>query len=322
MPAIRIEPIDRKHAALSPFLENLPVDSGWPAGTVLSLTDREPTDFERAERYIAAFVDGRIVGAVSLHPEPPGNYHRLHNLHFHIDILPAWQGKGVGRALLARTLAIAREEGYWRVYLGTLSWNRRALSLFGAFGFRVEGVSRAAYRVKTEAGDEYYVDGIGMALWLGPALEPAAEGWRGAKTEAGAGGVEYSALDAPTVEELRALYRSVSDRRAEFPDLIKGAWSGAEAVVTAREDGELIGLARAISDGATTLFVCDLMVEPARQKRGIGAELMRRLVAPYEGIYQTVLLTDPETIPFYEKLGYLRWTSACLKMNPPEDAGA
>ena len=52
---LRIELIGRGHAELPAFLEALPRDSGWPPNTVLSLTDREPTEFERAERYVAAF---------------------------------------------------------------------------------------------------------------------------------------------------------------------------------------------------------------------------------------------------------------------------
>ena len=156
----RVEIVGRDHPALPAFLAALPKDSGWPPGTVLSLTDREPTEFERAERYVAAFADEKMVGALSLHPAAAGNYHRMHNLHFHIDILPGWQGQGVGTALMQRMIRVAREEGYWRIYLGTLSWSERALGLFGHFGFRVEGISRAAYRVKSRAGDDYFLDGI------------------------------------------------------------------------------------------------------------------------------------------------------------------
>ena len=53
---LQIELIDRGHPALPEFFHGLPVESGWPEGTVLSLTDREPTEFERAAQFIAAFV--------------------------------------------------------------------------------------------------------------------------------------------------------------------------------------------------------------------------------------------------------------------------
>ena len=321
----RVEIVGRDHPALPAFLAALPKDSGWPPGTVLSLTDREPTEFERAERYVAAFADEKMVGALSLHPAAAGNYHRMHNLHFHIDILPGWQGQGVGTALMQRMIRVAREEGYWRIYLGTLSWNERALGLFGHFGFRVEGISRAAYRVKSRAGDDYFLDGIGMALWIGPRLRMEPGEWKltpqlesHEKTGVHREGPCYDCDGVVESGELTALYRSVGDQRHLFPDMLKSAWRNSSAVVTVRDDGELIGLARGLTDRGTTLFICDVLVHPDHQKRGIGSELMRRLVQPYEDIYQIVLLTDPETLPFYRKLGYMHWESAALKMNRPK----
>lgn len=316
---LRVELIEGEHRALPAFFAALPKDAGWPPGTVLSLTDREPTEFEKAERYVAAFVDDKLVGALSLHPAAPGNYHRMHNLHFHIDILPAWQDRGVGRALMARMLEVARAEDFWRIYLGTLSWNHRALSLFGRFGFRVEGISRAAYRVKTRDDEDYYLDGIGMALWIGPRLEMTEGDWRLLpQDEVEPGALCYDCDHAVTSDELVALYRSIGDPRHRLPELLKGAWRGSDLFATVRAGGELIGLARAITDDATTLFVCDVLVHPDHQRKGIGSELMRRLVAPHAHIYQIVLLTDPETLPFYRKLGYMHWESAALKMHRPK----
>ncbi len=319
---LRIELIDRSHPALPNFFESLPPESGWPEKTVLSLSDREPSDFEQADQYVAGFIGDKLAGALSLHPPVQGNYHRLHNLHFHIDILPAWRRRGIGKALITRMIAYARERNYWRVYLGTLSWNKPALALFGRFGFRVEGVSRAAYRVKTETGDEYYVDGIGMALWIGPELDLNRENgcWEQAASAAPApdSGLSYNRDSGVEIDELVALYASVGDRRQHFPQMLKGAWSGADLSITVRRDGKLIGMARGITDRSTTLFVCDILVDPSEQRGGIGSELMRRLIEPYRDIYQIALLTDPETIPFYQKLGYLHWESACLRVHPPE----
>jgi GNAT superfamily N-acetyltransferase len=317
---IQVELIGRGHEGLPAFFEALPKESGWPPDTVLSLTDREPTEFERAERYVAALAEGQIVGALSLHPAAAGNYHRMHNLHFHIDVLPSWQGKGVGSALIRRLIDHAREEGFWRIYLGTLSWNQRALELFGRFGFRVEGLSRAAYRVKTRGGEEYFLDGIGMALWIGPRLELAPGGWKlRASAEEAKEGEPVFALDGELLtEELVELHRAAGDLRHRFPRLVKAAWRQSDLVITARVGGRLVGAARGLCDRASTLFVCDLLVHPELRRQGIGSELMRRLVAPYADIYQIVLLTDPETMPFYERLGYMSWEYTALQMHPPK----
>jgi len=316
---IQVELIGRGHEGLPAFFEALPKESGWPPETVLSLTDREPTEFERAERYVAALAEGQIVGALSLHPAAAGNYHRMHNLHFHIDMLPSWQGKGVGTALMRRLIEHARAEGFWRIYLGTLSWNQRALALFGRFGFRVEGLSRAAYRVKTRGGEDYFLDGIGMALWIGPRLDVKPGDWKltAQWSEPGSGEIAFSQDGELLTEELVALHAAMGDLRSHFPGLVKAAWRQSDLVVTARLGGRLVGAARAISDRASTLFVCDLMVHPDQRGQGIGSELMRRLVAPYADLYQIVLLSDPETMPFFERLGYMSWEYTALQMHSP-----
>jgi GNAT superfamily N-acetyltransferase len=318
---VSVELVTRDHPGLPAFFAGLPKDSGWPPDTVLSLTDREPTEFERAERYVAAFVDEKIVGAISLHPAASGNYHRMHNLHFHIDILPSWQEQGVGSSLMRRLLSLAMDEGFWRVYLGTLSWNRRALALFGRFGFRVEGISRAAYRVKSRSGEDYFLDGIGMALWIGPRLHAELGDWKllaEAELPRESDGPCYDCDGIVEIDEIVALYRSVGDHRHHFPEMLKTGWVNSDLTVTVRREGELIGLARGITDQGTTLFVCDVLVKPEFQKQGIGSELMRRLIEPYREIYQIVLLTDPETLPFYRKLGYMHWESAALRMHRPK----
>jgi predicted N-acetyltransferase YhbS len=105
--------------------------------------------------------------------------------------------------------------------------------------------------------------------------------------------------------------------RARYPRLIKAAWRQSNLVVTARLGGRLVGAARALSDRASTLYVCDLLVHPEQRGRGIGSELMRRLVGPYAELYQIVLLSDPQTMPFFQKLGYMHWESTALQMHPP-----
>ena len=46
----------------------------------------------------------------------------------------------------------------------------------------------------------------------------------------------------------------------------------------------------------------------AYQKQHIGAELMKRLLCHYEDLlYVKVMPSDPATIPFYEKFGFVRY---------------
>jgi ribosomal protein S18 acetylase RimI-like enzyme len=107
--------------------------------------------------------------------------------------------------------------------------------------------------------------------------------------------------------ELLALYDPVGwNMYSKNPEKLAAALAGSSTVVVARQDGALIGLARVISDGASVCYLQDLLVHPQHQRRGLGRELVVRVLAPYEGVRQKVLLTDdePGQKAFYESLGY------------------
>ncbi|MFN3978958.1 MAG: GNAT family N-acetyltransferase [Caldilinea sp.] len=58
---------------------------------------------------------------------------------------PAWQGRGLGRALMTASLQLAQEVGCTRVILNTQATNQRAQKLYRAFGFRQTGESFAVF---------------------------------------------------------------------------------------------------------------------------------------------------------------------------------
>ena len=76
--------------------------------------------------------------------------------------------------------------------------------------------------------------------------------------------------------------------------------------LAAWEDGELAGLIRAVGDGATIVFIQDILVAPERQRRGIGTALLRAVLERFNGVRQIELTTDdtPETAAFYRSLGF------------------
>jgi ribosomal protein S18 acetylase RimI-like enzyme len=55
--------------------------------------------------------------------------------HLHIDLLPEWQGKGWGRALMGRFLDGLRSAGVPGVHLGMLATNVRARAFYDRLGF-------------------------------------------------------------------------------------------------------------------------------------------------------------------------------------------
>lgn len=49
-----------------------------------------------------------------------------------------------------------------------------------------------------------------------------------------------------------------------------------------------------------------LLVLPEYQGRGVGTELMRRLMARYRGFHQHMLVADGRALDFYRKCGFER----------------
>ena len=72
-------------------------------------------------------------------------------------------------------------------------------------------------------------------------------------------------------------------------------------------DGRLIGYVGCVSNGVTDAYIRDLMVHPAAQGRGIGTELMRRMIARLkeEGVCVISVLYEESLQPFYARFGFM-----------------
>jgi ribosomal protein S18 acetylase RimI-like enzyme len=83
-------------------------------------------------------------------------------------------------------------------------------------------------------------------------------------------------------------------------ELLRGSY----AVELALDAGQVIGFATAISDGVLSAYIPLLEVLPEYQGRGIGTELMERLVARLGGLYMIDLSCVAGLEGFYERLGF------------------
>ena len=108
-------------------------------------------------------------------------------------------------------------------------------------------------------------------------------------------------------DEIQTLYAAVgwTAYTEDLPALKRG-FQNSLLVLAAYEDGELIGLIRAVGDGATVVFVQDLLVAPQKQRQGVGTALLKAVLYRYSNVRQLLLTTDntPKTIAFYKSLGF------------------
>lgn len=101
--------------------------------------------------------------------------------------------------------------------------------------------------------------------------------------------------------------RPVSDRPR-----VEAMLRNAGLIVTARDQGRLVGVARSITDFVYCCYLSDLAVDRALQGRGIGKELMRRTRDAMGPGTMCLLLSAPKAISFYEQAGLKRHEQAFL----------
>lgn len=76
-------------------------------------------------------------------------------------------------------------------------------------------------------------------------------------------------------------------------------------ILEARDGERLVGIIRVVGDGYSIVFIQDILVHPEYQRRGIGTQLLRKIMELYSEVYQMELMTDdtPGTISFYQSMG-------------------
>ncbi|MGD9142037.1 MAG: GNAT family N-acetyltransferase [bacterium] len=80
--------------------------------------------------------------------------------------------------------------------------------------------------------------------------------------------------------------------------------AGSDLVVTARDEGRLIGFVTAITDGAMHALVSLVEVLEEYRGGGVGSRMMELVVLHFHGLYDIILITDPDKEAFYRKSGF------------------
>lgn len=107
-------------------------------------------------------------------------------------------------------------------------------------------------------------------------------------------------------EEILSLYRSVGwTAYIEAPELLRAGFEHSLLTLAAYEGSQLLGLLRAVGDGCCIVYVQDILVFPAHQRKGVGSALLKAVLEHFSTVRQIVLVTDntPKTVAFYRSAG-------------------
>lgn len=108
-------------------------------------------------------------------------------------------------------------------------------------------------------------------------------------------------------KEIRNLYVSVGWKNyTDRPNMLLMAYKNSPCILGAYEEDKLIGIIRVVGDGASIVFIQDILVLPKYQHQGIGTALVKEIMNRYRSVYQIQLMTDntEKTIAFYKSLGF------------------
>jgi ribosomal protein S18 acetylase RimI-like enzyme len=95
--------------------------------------------------------------------------------------------------------------------------------------------------------------------------------------------------------------RPVQDRKC-----MEGMISNSNLMVSAWETGQLVGLARSMTDFHFACYLSDLAVSRSHQKRGIGRQLQIQTQKQLGPNCTLILIAAPAANTYYEHLGYTK----------------
>ena len=118
-------------------------------------------------------------------------------------------------------------------------------------------------------------------------------------------------LNTPTCDQIDALiylYQEAKWWSAEIDDrdLIKAIITGSHCFCVATAKHKIIGMGRAISDGASDAYIQDVVVSKAFRHKGIATQIITRLIEKLEadGISWIGLIAENNSAGFYHRFGF------------------
>lgn len=124
------------------------------------------------------------------------------------------------------------------------------------------------------------------------------------KTGADLAGVDW--------HEMKAVLKADSFDNGRIPAQLEESFRNSYAAVIAYHNGELVGTARALSDGVCNAYIVDVWTLSRYRHLGIGSRMMEILLDQLVG--QHVYLFTDDAVEFYEKIGFERQATGMGKV--------
>ena len=125
--------------------------------------------------------------------------------------------------------------------------------------------------------------------------------------------IEYEINGTVNAAEVVELYRdSGLPRPTDDEERIGRMLMGSNLIVTAREDGRLVGISRSITDGAWSTYLADLAVASSHQKAGVGRRLVELTKEAAGEESMVLLLSVPTAMEYYPRIGMERLDNAFI----------
>ncbi|MFS1516539.1 GNAT family N-acetyltransferase [Bacillus sp. SCS-151] len=78
-------------------------------------------------------------------------------------------------------------------------------------------------------------------------------------------------------------------------------------------NNQVVGFITAISDGVLSAYIPLLEVLPAYKNKGVGKELVTRMLQELNDMYMIDVMCDEDLQPYYEKFGMTRSTGMIIR---------
>jgi GNAT superfamily N-acetyltransferase len=128
--------------------------------------------------------------------------------------------------------------------------------------------------------------------------------------------IDYQLEPQLSVEEfIDVLVRSTLGERRPVDDRerIESMLQNADLIVTARLNGRLVGVSRAITDFAFCTYLSDLAVDESCQKQGIGRKLIERTHEAAGLMTRLILIAAPKARSYYPHIGMVPHDSCWMR---------